>query len=110
MEQKQSWMMQSESLLFFAFLSIPLSLFAYIFNQELERERFAAKCTMLQKKNTEMSKKISELEEVISLNLQAQGHAQYNRIFDSYKWQCKMKFGLAQALAGVGTSENHPFL
>lgn len=70
---------------FFAFLSIPLSLFAYIFNQELERERFAAKCTMLQKKNTEMSKKISELEEVISLNLQAQGHAQYNCIFDSYK-------------------------
>ena len=57
----------------------------HIFNQELERERFAAKCTMLQKKNTEMSKKISELEEVISLNLQGQAHAQYNRIFYSYK-------------------------
>ena len=77
-------MMQSESLLFFAFLSIPLSLFAY-FNQELERERFAAKCTMLQKKNTEMSKKISELEEVISLNLQGQGHTQHSCIFDLYK-------------------------
>ena len=65
---------------------------------------------MLQKKNTEMSKKISELEEVISLNLQGQAHAQYNGIFDSYKWQCKMKFGLVRALLGVGTSENHPLL
>ena len=37
------------------------------FNQELERERFAAKCTMLQKKNTEMGKRITELEEVIIL-------------------------------------------
>ena len=58
-----------------------------IFNQELERERFAAKCAMLQKKNTEMSKKISELEEVITcrLNLQGQGHTQYSCIFDLYK-------------------------
>ena len=68
-------MMQSES----------LCLSLHIFNQELERERFAAKCTMLQKKNTEMSKKISELEEVISLNLQGQGHTQYRCIFDLYK-------------------------
>ena len=37
--------------------------------QELERERFAAKCTMLQKKNSEMSKKISELEEVIVVSI-----------------------------------------
>lgn len=40
-----------------------------------------------------MSKKISELEEVISLNLQGQGHTQYNCIFDLFKWQYKMKFG-----------------
>lgn len=59
-------MMQSESLLFLP--SYPFHcLSLHIFNQELERERFAAKSTMLQKKNTEMSKKISELEEVISL-------------------------------------------
>ena len=77
-------MMQSESLLFWP--SYPFHcLSLHIFNQELERERFAAKCTMLQKKNTEMSKKISELEEVISLNLQGQAHAQYNCIFYSYK-------------------------
>ena len=77
-------MMQSESLLFLP--SYPFHcLSLHIFNQELERERFAAKCTMLQKKNTEMSKKISELEEVISLNLQRQAHAQYSCIFDSYK-------------------------
>ena len=77
-------MMQSESLLFLP--SYPFHCHSlHILNQELERERFAAKCTMLQKKNTEMSKKISELEEVISLNLQGQAHAQYNGIFDSYK-------------------------
>lgn len=77
-------MMQSESLLFLP--SNPLHcLSLHIFNQELERERFAAKCTMLQKKNTEMSKKISELEEVISLNLQGQGHTQHSCIFYSYK-------------------------
>lgn len=33
-------------------------------NQEHERERFAAKCTMLQKKNAEMNKRMAELEEV----------------------------------------------
>ena len=77
-------MMQSESLLFLP--SYPFHCHSlHIFNQELERERFAAKCTMLQKKNTEMSKKISELEEVISLNLQGQAHAQDSCIFDSYK-------------------------
>ena len=73
-------MMQSQSLLF-----LPSYPFHCLSLQELERERFAAKCTMLQKKNTEMSKKISELEEVISLNLQGQGHTQYSCIFDLYK-------------------------
>lgn len=37
----------------------------FTFNQEHERERFVAKCTMLQKKNSEMSKRMAELEEVI---------------------------------------------
>lgn len=34
------------------------------YKKEHERERFAAKCTMLQKKNAEMTKKMEELEEV----------------------------------------------
>ena len=38
----------------------------FTFNKEHERERFVAKCTMLQKKNAEMSKRMAELEEVIA--------------------------------------------
>lgn len=36
----------------------------FFFWQEHEREKFAAKCTMLQKKNVEMSKRMEELQEV----------------------------------------------
>ena len=36
----------------------------FSFYQEHERERFAAKCTMLQMKNAEMSKRMAELQEV----------------------------------------------
>lgn len=42
-----------------------MKLYLHLLVQEHERERFAAKCTMLQKKNSEMGKRIQELEEVI---------------------------------------------
>lgn len=50
----------------------------FSFCQEHEREKFAAKCTMLQKKNVEMSKRMEELQEVqytVTVMFPGHGHS-----------------------------------